>query len=119
MKEKLEVIGESLNIAAITFRKYEAHHAAKPDAEKAERNAEKALIMEDTTAILDSLIAELESAELVERVGIAIAKTDDTRDASDDWDVRVPGFTVLDFYKPCAKAAINAIKGITATRDGE
>ncbi len=94
MKEKLEVIREALESSVVII---EAH--VRP---RIACNLNK-----EALALLDTLIAELDSAELVEKVAGAIEK-----------------YNPFDPYETnqydLAKAAINTIKGIiTATRDRE
>jgi len=55
IEEKLAIAIEALEVAAEAFRRYEAHHAAKPDPEKAKTNGLLADIMDLALECIEEL----------------------------------------------------------------
>ncbi len=110
MKEKLEVIREALEVVTNSFRASVAFDSLPRDG----GTIQNAL---DSIALLDTLIAELESKELVERVAEAIV----TRPNSLNKKGNSLTLGTPRYKQACgdAQAAINAINGVTATRDRE
>ncbi len=100
MKEKLEVIREALEYSLKEDYSVNGIDCAKK--------------LSNSLALLDSLIAELESPELIDKIVPLIQRVDISYDAGCGT-LNVKAYEAREM----AKAAINAIKGITATRDRE